>query len=41
VTGYAYENNGEPITAGAVPEPAGLALLALGAPALLRRRQRA
>ena len=41
VTGFAYENNGGSIPAGAVPEPAGLALLALGAPALLRRRTRA
>lgn len=39
VTGYAYENTGGPIAAGAVPEPAGLALLALGAPFLLRRRR--
>lgn len=39
VTGFAYENiAGNPINAGAVPEPAGLALLALGAPFLLRRR---
>ena len=39
VTGYAYENSGGPIAAGAVPEPAGLSLLALGAPFLMRRRR--
>jgi len=39
VTGFAYENSGGSIAAGAVPEPAGLALLALGAPFLLRRRR--
>ena len=39
VTGYAYEDSGGPIAAGAVPEPSGLALLALGAPYLLRRRR--
>jgi len=42
VTGFAYENTaGAPILAGAVPEPAGLALLALGAPFLMRRKTRA
>jgi hypothetical protein len=39
VTGYAYEDSGGPIAAGAVPEPSGLALLALGAPFLARRRR--
>lgn len=41
VTGYAYEDTGGSIAAGATatPEPAGLALLALGAPFLLRRRR--
>ena len=39
VTGFAYEDTGGPIAAGAVPEPTGLALLALGAPFLLRRRR--
>jgi MYXO-CTERM domain-containing protein len=39
VTGFAYEDTGGPIVAGAVPEPAGLALLALGAPFLLRRKR--
>jgi MYXO-CTERM domain-containing protein len=39
ITSYAYENTPDTaIAAGAVPEPAGLALLALGAPFLLRRR---
>ena len=43
VTGFAYNNvAGNPIAAGAIPEPSGLALLALGAPLLLlRRRKRA
>jgi hypothetical protein len=41
VTGFAYEDSGGSIAAGAVPEPAGLALLALGAPFLLKRRNRA
>lgn len=31
IDGYAYEDSGAPITAGAVPEPSSLALLALGA----------
>jgi hypothetical protein len=39
VTGFAYEDTGGPIAAGAVPEPVGLALLALGAPFLLRRNR--
>jgi MYXO-CTERM domain-containing protein len=38
VTGFAYEDTGGSIDAGVVPEPVGLALLALGAPFLLRRR---
>ena len=38
VTSFAYEDSGNPIAAGAVPEPAGLALLAAGAAFLLRRR---
>ena len=41
VTGFAYETSGESIAAGAVPEPVGLALLALGAPFLLMRRRTA
>ena len=39
VTGFAYEDSGGAITAGAVPEPAGLALLATGAAFLLGRRR--
>lgn len=39
ITGWAYENTGGPIAAGAIPEPAGLALLAMGAPFLMRRRR--
>jgi hypothetical protein len=41
VTGFAYETSGESIAAGAVPEPVGLAMLALGAPFLLMRRRQA
>ena len=41
VTGFAYEDTGGPINAGAVPEPVGLGLLALGAPFLLMRRRTA
>src|SRR4051794_31876833 len=40
VTGFAYDNTGAPIPAGAIPEPSGLALLALGAPFLLMRRRK-
>jgi hypothetical protein len=36
---YAYEDTGAAIAAGQVPEPTGLALLALGAPFLLRRKR--
>ena len=38
VTSYAYDDTGAAVRAGVVPEPAGLALLAVGAAALLRRR---
>jgi MYXO-CTERM domain-containing protein len=38
ITQYAYEDSGGSIIAGQIPEPAGLALLALGAPFLLRRK---
>ncbi|RYD37805.1 MAG: PEP-CTERM sorting domain-containing protein [Verrucomicrobiaceae bacterium] len=40
---FAYENNGEPIAAGAIPEPSSLGLLALGSLGLsqLRRRRAA
>ena len=42
VTGFAYDDTPDTgIAAGAVPEPAGLALLALGAPFLMRRKSRA
>jgi hypothetical protein len=37
---YAYENTGASITAGAVPEPGSISLLALGAVGLLARRRR-
>ncbi len=42
VTGWAYEDTGDPIRAGQVPEPSPLALLAMGAAgiAALRRRTR-
>ena len=39
VTGYAYDNTGSAINAGAVPEPAALSLLAVGAAFLARRRR--
>jgi hypothetical protein len=38
VTSYAYDDTGSAIQAGLVPEPAGLALLALGSAFLIRRR---
>jgi len=40
--GYAYDDSGLPITAGAIPEPSSLALLAVGAAgvAALRRRRK-
>lgn len=40
VTGYAYDDSGAPITAGAVPEPTSLALLAMGAAGLMAYRGR-
>lgn len=40
VTGFGYEDSGAAISAGAIPEPAGLGLLAVGAAALLRRKGR-
>jgi hypothetical protein len=40
ISGYAYEDSGDPITAGAVPEPSSLALLACGAAGALVWRKR-
>lgn len=40
VTGFGYETSGGAISAGAIPEPAGLGLLAVGAAALIRRKGR-
>ena len=40
ITGFGYEDTGGSILAGAIPEPTGLAALAVGAVALVRRKGR-